>query len=181
MGLLISMINVHTLRAIFQIKFFTYSTDFKITDTLDEGLYILQPKFTENMEKILAPIMLLFPLKMDKTLPAFVTHRRFYTWFLILYWFKWSSLRTLQFNRLNMQLIGEILWSHIFTLLAHNWLKPELLSFISWFDQCSSSGAKYLQPSQVKHQTTLTSWLKHKCRISKDSHPELSAFSSPKL
>lgn len=57
------MINVHTLGAIFQTSLFTYSTDFKITDTSDKGLYILQLKFTKDMEKIPAPIMLLFPLK----------------------------------------------------------------------------------------------------------------------
>lgn len=57
------MINVHNLRAIFQISFSTYSTDFKITDTLDEGLCIHQLKFAKDMEKIPAPIMLLFPSK----------------------------------------------------------------------------------------------------------------------
>lgn len=57
------MINAHTLRAIFQNSLFTYSTDFKITDTLDERLYTLQLDFTKDMEKIPAPIMLLFPLK----------------------------------------------------------------------------------------------------------------------
>lgn len=57
------MINAHTLRAIFQNSLFTYSTDFKITDTLDEGLYTLLLEITKNMEKIPATIMLFFPLK----------------------------------------------------------------------------------------------------------------------